>query len=134
MDEQDYDLSSALSQSDELYADLFNGQDGSAQPITNGGPPAPPASTNVISQQSVPLQGGNLDSDSSVSQSFIRRGWISTKPQQLNFQDVFGEPGHDNTDNTDVDVLQDFDFDSFLSNDGESVHDYHSDSTLLGLA
>ncbi|KFY89605.1 hypothetical protein V498_06374 [Pseudogymnoascus sp. VKM F-4517 (FW-2822)] len=68
--------------------------DKSAQPITNGQPAEPPASTKVVSQQSVPLQGGNLDFDSS-----------------LDLEDVFGDPGEPSNDYIEF-MLEDSDMDN----------------------
>ncbi|CZT41636.1 related to Som1 protein [Rhynchosporium secalis] len=84
---------------------------GAVQPVTNGQPPAP-ANTGVVNQQSDPLQGGGLSFDSS---GFDFPGGMD-----------FANPNNGN-----MDVLQDFDFDSFLHQDGEGVDNFNFDSSAF---
>jgi len=87
-------------------------QNGAVQPVTNGQPPAPAANPGVVSQQPDPLQGGALNFDSSA---FDFQGGMD-----------FANPGNGN-----MDVLQDFDFDSFLHQDGEGVDNFNFDSSAF---
>ncbi|KAK0103986.1 hypothetical protein ONS96_005091 [Cadophora gregata f. sp. sojae] len=87
-------------------------QNGAVQPVTNGQAPAPAANAGVVPQQPDPLQGGALTFDSSA---FDFQGGMD-----------FANPGNGN-----MDVLQDFDFDSFLHQDGEGVDQFNFDSAAF---
>jgi hypothetical protein len=75
-----------------------NGQNGAVQPVTNG-QPAPSTNTGVVSQQPDPLQVGGF----------------GLADATFDFQ---GSMDFANPNNGNMDVLQDFDFDSFLHQDG----------------
>lgn len=86
-----------------------NSQNGAVQPATNGQAPAP-AGNISISQQPDPLQGGGFGLGDST---------FSNYDTSLDF----ANPGNGN-----MDVLQDFDFDSFLHQDpGDTVNDFSFD-------
>jgi len=87
-------------------------QNGAVQPVTNGQPPAPTANTNVVSQQSDALQSGGLNFDASGFDF----------PSSMDFA---------NPNNGNMDVLQDFDFDSFLHQDAEGVDNFNFDSSAF---
>ncbi|KAH7355162.1 hypothetical protein BKA65DRAFT_581895 [Rhexocercosporidium sp. MPI-PUGE-AT-0058] len=87
-------------------------QNRAVQPVTIGQPPVPTANTNVISQQSGSLQGDSLNFDAS---SFGFPGSID-----------FADPNNGN-----VDVLNDFDFDSFLYVDENGVDNFNFDSSAF---
>lgn len=88
----------------------FNGQNGAAQPATNGQPPAQPA--NVVPQQADLFQGGfggadgfgGFDSGGLVYNADISNG---------------------------ADVLGEFDFDSFLNQDGDAGETFSFDASAF---
>jgi len=82
-----------------------NGQNGAVQPVTNGQPPAP-MNNGVTQQQPDLLQG-----------SFANMG--DPNAFDLNFEFANNGP----------DVLQDFDFDSFLHQDGEGADNFNFDTS-----
>ncbi|CAG8957947.1 hypothetical protein HYFRA_00000289 [Hymenoscyphus fraxineus] len=75
----------------------FAPQNGAAQPVANGQPPAPPANANVAASQQPDAISGFTGLDN---------------PYEYNMG--FADPQLGNSD-----VLQDFDFDSFLHQDGD---------------
>lgn len=88
-----------------------NGQNSAVQPATNGQVPAP--NTNIgISQQQDPLQSGGFN---------IGESSFSNFDSSLDFSN----PG-----NGSMDVLQDFDFDSFLHQDGgDALPEFNFDAS-----
>ncbi|KAH6683116.1 SOM1 protein [Halenospora varia] len=88
----------------------FNGQNGAVQPVTNGQPPAPPANANVAASQEPSLQVGGF-------------GMNENYDYQL--------PGFGESAGNNMDVLQDFDFDSFLHQDADGVDNFGFDSFPL---
>lgn len=94
-----------------VHKQSFNGQqNGAVQPV-NGQPAAPAPG---ITAQPDPLQGGMGFQDNS-------------------FVDFNSSMDFANPNNGNMDVLQDFDFDSFLHQDGDTVNDFNFDtSAFLG--
>lgn len=82
-------------------------QNGTAQPVTNGQPAAAPANTNVAPPQPDPLGGG------------FSMGDPNFDPYALEFA---------NPNNGNMDVLQDFDFDSFLHQDADAGDSFNFDA------
>jgi hypothetical protein len=85
------------------------------QPVTNGQPAAAPTNNNIAPSQPDPLAGGfGMGDTAGVSPSF-KTITISTDFLKFEYQPMdFANPGNGN-----MDVLQDFDFDSFLHQDGD---------------
>ncbi|PMD23726.1 hypothetical protein NA56DRAFT_716215 [Hyaloscypha hepaticicola] len=89
----------------------FAGQNGAVQPVTNGQPTGPAANTGVVSQPD-PLQGGGLGFD---NPSFDFPGGLDFAA----------------SNNNNMDVLQDFDFDSFLHQDGGVEDSFNFDTSAF---
>ncbi|KAF4629675.1 hypothetical protein G7Y89_g8470 [Cudoniella acicularis] len=96
-----------------VHKQSFNGQNGAVQPVTNGQAAAPPANPNVATSQ---------QPDASLQVNF------NGMNENYDYQPLgaFTDPGTGN-----MDVLQDFDFDSFLHQDGDGVDNFNFDSFPL---
>jgi hypothetical protein len=105
-----------------------NGQNGAVQPVASGQPAAQPMSAGINPpQQPDSIQGGfPMDSNADVSPRFHLR----PEPVLNNgIQFDIGTFQFVNPVNGNADVLQDFDFDSFLHQDGEGVDNFSFDTS-----
>jgi hypothetical protein len=105
-----------------VHSKSFAGQNGAVQPVANGQPTAP-MNPGAASLQADSLQANFMGEPVSIN---VPPVLFTANDSQFDFQ---GLGDFNNNVNGNTDVLQDFDFDSFLHQDGDDSNAFNFDAS-----